>query len=75
MGHAINKNPAYYEGWTALHEATDNGHLKICEFIINNVKETNPPDNKGITPLSLAEIDNKFEIYKLILKNLDYKGY
>ena len=48
------KNPKDSEGVTALHLASGNGHMKICQLIMDYLDDKNPKDNRGRTPLHLA---------------------
>ena len=36
-----------YDGWTPLHSAAKNGHLKNCEYITFNIENKNPGRNDG----------------------------
>ena len=48
-------NPANENGETPLHLAAKNGHLEICELILDGLGKTkNPVDKKGRTPLHHA---------------------
>ena len=40
-------NPEKNDGWTPLHSAAKNGHLKICEYITVNIENKNPGRNDG----------------------------
>ena len=51
---------------TPLHEAAINGHLEIYKIIAERVKEINPKDRNGNTPLRLAEEKGHHEICRLI---------
>jgi ankyrin repeat protein len=53
-------------GRTPLHEAAIGGHLETYKFIAERVKEINPKDRDGKTPLRLAEEKGRYEICRLI---------
>ena len=38
----VNKNPKDRDDVTSLHLAAENGHIAVCEFILNNVVYKNP---------------------------------
>ena len=50
----INKNPDDYIGITPLHLAAEYGHLEVCKWIVENVKDKNPKDDNGFTPIDKA---------------------
>ena len=54
------------DGRTPLHEAAIGGHLETYKFIAKRVKEINPKDRDGKTPLRLAEEKGQHEICRLI---------
>ena len=56
----MDKNPKDKEHITPLHLAAENGHIAICEFILNNVVYKNPPNKTGWTPLHWAAGKGKF---------------
>ena len=53
---------------TPLHLATINGHLQICQLIIEYVADKNPKDFSRNTPLHLASEKGCLEICKLFAK-------
>ena len=67
------KNPADVLGFTPLHLAAQNGHMKICQLIIGNVADKNPKA-LGWTPLHFAAQKGQMEICKLILENITEKN-
>ena len=81
------KNPENLFGHTPLHFAAQNGHLSICQLIIQNLK-ADDPDTDGIldyktedenpeNPLWLAyygDHENRIDICKLIIENLQDKN-
>ena len=49
---AEDKNPKDNFGFTPLHLAAENGHLELCQLIIENVQDKNPKNSwDKITPL------------------------
>ena len=68
------KNPARNDGYTPLHVAAKNGHLEICNLIIDSVNDKNPPTNRGVTPLCIAATNGHLEICKLLFENVGNKS-
>ena len=78
------KNPDTLFGHTPLHFAARNGHLSICQLIIQNLK-ADDPDTDGIldfktdndlNPLWLAYYEgheNRLDICKLIIESMQNK--
>ena len=59
-------------GNTALINASNKGHLKIVDFLINNGADINYQNKQGLTPAMKAAEKNNFYIVKLLLdKNVD----
>ena len=56
----MDKNPKDRDDLTPLHLAAENGHIAICEFILNNVVYKNPHNKTGWTPLHWAAGKGKF---------------
>jgi ankyrin repeat protein len=57
------KNPKDRHGWTPLHSAAQNGHLRVCKLILSNILESkeysmnfirNPSGNHGNNPFYLS---------------------
>ena len=67
------KNPGDVLGFTPLHLAAQNGHLKICQLILGNVHDKNPKA-LGWTPLHFAAQKGQFEACKLILGYITEKN-
>ena len=59
-------NPKDFFLSTALHKAARNGHLSVCQLIVENVDDKNPKNSSGRTPLDLATSKNHLGIKKLI---------
>ena len=66
-GPKIEKNPKDYLGSTPLHKTAENGHLEICQLIIENVNDKNPTDFFKSTPLHKAAANGYVEICQLIM--------
>ena len=65
MSNLEDKNPGNNLGWTMLHEAVEKGYIKMVEYILKQVKDKNPVDQFGRTPLDLANQAKKWKIVKL----------
>ena len=65
-----NKNPRTDGGYTPLHIAARNGHLRICRIILEEVDDKNPVANDGLTPLYLAATNKHLEIFNIIYENV-----
>ena len=55
------------EGETALHEAAENGHIEVCDYLIGRGAPLNARDDDGETPLHEAAGDGRLEVVKLLL--------
>ncbi len=55
------------DDFTALHLATDKGHLEIVSILIDSGADVNSRTKIGRTPLHLASIRGFYEICKLLL--------
>ena len=47
----LNENSEDDRGMTAFHSAAYNNHLSLCEVIIEQLKDKNPGNSHGLTPL------------------------
>ena len=69
------KNPEaseYYGRTTPLHEAAENGHTEIVEFLVPLLgNETNPENSIGLTPLHLAAENGHINVVKLYAEVLE----
>ena len=61
-------------GNTPLHQAAKNGHLLLCELIIDNVDDKNPKYEGEKTPLHYAAKYGHLAICQLIIDNVDDKN-
>ena len=57
-----------YSGKTPLHIAAENGHLSLCQLIIENVTVKNPKDKDGRTPLHLSAKRGHLQVYRMLLE-------
>ena len=48
------KHPEDVAGYTPFAYAVKNGHLEVCEFIMESLENKNPGRNDGWTPLHKA---------------------
>ena len=62
------KNPkAPKDGLTPFHLAAQNGHFKVCKFLVLVLRSGNPRTEEGFTPLHFAALNGHSRICKLIL--------
>lgn len=59
--------------WTPLMCACSRGDISIVELLLKRGAKIEVSDNAGNTPLSIAMQCNHFDIYKLLVKDLDEK--
>ena len=52
-------------GWTPIHEAANNGHLKIVKLLMKVTDNPNAPDHFGFTPEYWAHLMGHHSIVKL----------
>ena len=64
----MDKNPKDRDDLTPLHLAAENGHIAICQFILNNVVYKNPHNKTGWTPLHWAAGKGKLYVIFITLK-------
>lgn len=55
-----------------IHLAAEFGHVEICRFLLENVKEKNPKADWGETPYRFAAKNYHFDVCCLLMKHLDY---
>ena len=60
--------------WTAFHKAAEDGHLSICQLIIENSENKNPRDKNGWTPLHIAAAKGHLSTCGFIIKNVANKN-
>lgn len=65
-GAAINATDAM--GWTALHCAAQNGHMKVMKVLIEAGAAPDLPDRNGVTALHLAAFNGNEALVRLILE-------
>ncbi|MDY6940572.1 MAG: ankyrin repeat domain-containing protein [Cyanobacteriota bacterium] len=56
------------EGETALHRSLRNGYLNCASLLVNSGATINIQNRNGLTPLNLAALFNRKEIYDLLIK-------
>ena len=54
--------------------AAHNGHLAVCDFILQNAIDINPKDSEGWTPLHSAAQKGHMEIYNFLLERTEDKN-
>ena len=67
------KNPTNAIGWTPLHYAIQQGHVKTSQVIMEAAKHKNPIRNRTISPFHLAALENRVEICDLFMKTIKNK--
>ena len=65
----VNINYQNENGWTALHNACDEGYLKIAEILIKAHCDVNIKNNDKKTPLYYSVSGGYFDITKLLVEN------
>ena len=71
-GNPINEDGP--EGYTPLHAAVFNGHLDVCQFILDRVQNKNHAGRKGLTPLHWAANRGHEEVFKAIANEIEDKN-
>lgn len=63
---------AYFEQyeWTKLHIAANTGNLGDCQEIVKHLKDKNPVESNGITPIHLAAMNGHVWIYKWLSRHI-----
>jgi ankyrin repeat protein len=59
---------------TPFHGAARNGHLDICQYILENLGNISPTDWHGGTPLHDAAYNGHLEVFKFIMEKMDEKN-
>ena len=57
-----------YDGWTPLHWASNGGHAATVEHLLRNGADMNRIDKCGNSPLKLATICVKTEVFQILKK-------
>ena len=47
------------------------GHLDVCKYIMENIKDKSPRNNLGETPLHLAAINGFLDVCQYIIENIE----
>ena len=58
---------ATINGRTPIHMASENGHLKIVKFFVQNGHDSSPECAKRMTPIHLAAYYNRLEVLKYLV--------
>ena len=76
MNNVNDKNPRGWRGFTPVALAANNGHLDICNLIIDNVKDWNKANDSGLTPLHIASKNGHIDICRMMIaKVTDRSGH
>ena len=72
-GNEDGSNPDLNEGDsnTPLHYAAYQGHLKLCQLLVERGANVNATNGDGCTPLFLASQQNRLDVVKYLLKQPD----
>ncbi|WP_241158541.1 ankyrin repeat domain-containing protein [Cohnella candidum] len=62
-----NINAGDKDGYTALHWASQNGHVNIVRFLLANGANPNVIDYEGFTPIEVATTHGNIEVVKALL--------
>lgn len=68
LGKGENANRTDSSGYTALHYASRNNHLSICELLLRSGADVNSITKSGVTPLHRAAYKGNTEIVQLLLR-------
>ena len=72
---ATDPNPtSNARGKTPLHYAAEEGHLEVCQLLLERCEDKNPADGDGWTPLHEAADGGHLEVCCLILEKCDDKN-
>eukprot|EP00210_Caulerpa_lentillifera_P006390 g6104.t1 len=58
-----------YHDFTALHLASQHGHVESVHYLLQKGLDINRTDNYGLTPLHIAAFYGKSKVAKLLLRN------
>ena len=67
LKHGVNINLQNHVGQTALHKASQRGHLDTVRLLLDHGADSNLQDNHGSTPLHLATCHGDQQVVQLIL--------
>ena len=70
---AKNKSPKDNNGRVPLHMAAREGHLPVCQLLLDAAEDKNPKDDKDVTPYSLALQNGHQEVARVISEMVKYK--
>lgn len=66
LDNGANINAIGEHGYTALHNAVEQGHIKMVEFLLNQGIDTTIKNINHLTAKELAQITDNQEIYKML---------
>ena len=55
-------------GFTPLHISVSNGHLNMCQMLLEHKADVRAQDNQGNTPLHLAASEGHLEVVRVLLE-------
>ena len=65
----VSASTPYFDGWTPLHEAADNGYYNMARVLVDYKADVNAKGKGGRTPLHLAVMYDHRDIVELLLAN------
>lgn len=66
LDNGANINAIGEHGYTALHNAVEQGHIKMVEFLLNQGIDTTIKNINHLTAKELAQITDNQDIYKML---------
>ena len=62
-------SPRNFLDQTPLHQAAENGHIDVCQYIMKNTGDLNSKCRWSKTPLHYAACNGHLEVCKYIMEN------